>query len=87
MLRLRSSALPQLPVSKVQQGDSALLAGFHNTLANEFVRHAAKLQPRLIVLVVPPETLVPQGYKMSSDERTVMKDQWVAVMWLPDLSI
>ena len=36
--------------------------GKNNTLANQFVRHAARFRPRLIVLIVPPATLVPEGY-------------------------
>eukprot|EP00891_Asterochloris_glomerata_P009819 jgi/Astpho2/9819/Aster-x1611 len=47
--------------------------GYNNSLANAFARHAAKLQPRLIVLIVPPETLVPDGYIKLCDERTVME--------------
>ena len=57
-----------------------MLAGFHNSLANDFARHAAELQPRLIVLVVPPDTVVPDGYIKLCDERTVMADRWVACL-------
>lgn len=64
-----------------------MFTGYNNSLANAFARHAAKLQPRLIVLIVPPETLVPDGYIKLCDERTVMEHRWVAEKWLPNLSI
>ncbi|CAM6035194.1 unnamed protein product [Sphagnum compactum] len=38
--------------------------GVHAAIANVFVQHAATFRPKLIVLIVPPETKRPDGYEL-----------------------
>lgn len=38
--------------------------GKNNSLADRFVRKAADFQPRLMVLIVPPRTIIPHGYRV-----------------------
>ncbi|KAI7842773.1 hypothetical protein COHA_003520 [Chlorella ohadii] len=38
--------------------------GKNNSLADKFVRKAANFWPRLMVLIVPPHTIIPPGYRV-----------------------
>ncbi|KAK9814428.1 hypothetical protein WJX72_005780 [[Myrmecia] bisecta] len=49
--------------------------GKDNALANKWVRHAAIFSPRIIVLIVPPGTISPDGYTMIYDDYTLMRDK------------
>jgi hypothetical protein len=50
--------------------------GKNNVLADRFVMHAAQLfRPRLIVLIVPPGTLIPPGYRLLHENLTLCKGE------------
>ena len=47
--------------------------GKHNALARKFVMHAARAHsPRVIVLIVPPDTPIPDGYIVMYEDQTTM---------------
>ena len=49
--------------------------GKNNALANKFVQHAARFKPRLLVLIVPPDTWVPEGYTTVFEDRAACKGE------------
>ena len=49
--------------------------GKNNELANKFVEHAASFDPRIIVLIVPPKTVVPRGYTTIFEDRNSCKGE------------
>jgi len=44
-----------------------------SALATRYVRHAVKFHPRLMVLLVPPDTCVPEGYEIVHEDRSLCK--------------
>lgn len=47
--------------------------GKNNALARKFVMHAARAHsPRVIVLIVPPDTPIPEGYIVMYEDQTTM---------------
>lgn len=62
-------------------GDSLVIGlnppfGKNNQLARRFVEHAAIFHPRVIVLIVPPGTPIPDGYIVMYEDQTTMHDRW-----------
>ena len=53
--------------------------GKNNGLATTFVQQAAKFCPRVLVLIVPPEVSIPQGYQVMYEEQDTMKDRHASV--------
>lgn len=57
-------------------GDSLVIGlnppfGKNNALARKFVEQAVKFWPAVIVLIVPPDTIIPGGYVVDyEDQRT-----------------
>ena len=49
--------------------------GKNNILANKFVQHAAQFLPRVIVLIVPPQTPIPRGYTIMYEDHQTMSDR------------
>jgi hypothetical protein len=49
--------------------------GANNSLAQQFVDHAAKFLPRIIVLIVPPTVRTPRQYTVVYEDDQAMKDR------------
>ena len=49
--------------------------GKNNMLATKFVQHAALFLPRVIVLIVPPQTPIPHGYTVMYEDHQTMSDR------------
>ena len=49
--------------------------GKDNVLANKFVLHAARFCPRLMVLIVPPGTVIPEGYQVLHEDRQLCRGE------------
>ncbi|CAD7704649.1 unnamed protein product [Ostreobium quekettii] len=49
--------------------------GKNGSLASQFVMHAAKFQPRVIALIVPPKTPVPTGYDVVYEDKELCADK------------
>jgi hypothetical protein len=50
--------------------------GKNNSLANQFVRHAVdQFRPRILVLIVPPSTLIPADYRLAFEDRNMCRGE------------
>lgn len=62
------------------EGDSLVIGlnppfGKDNYLANKFVMHAVEFKPRVLVLIVPPATVQPEGYYIAYEDRQLCKGE------------
>lgn len=51
--------------------------GVNAALADRFIKHAAKFRPRLMMLICPSNTIVPNGYKVIHEDLNLCKDKYV----------
>lgn len=49
--------------------------GKNGQLANKFINKAAEFHPRVIVLIVPPATIIPQHYKVVYEDTQIMSNK------------
>ncbi|KAK9844902.1 hypothetical protein WJX74_008431 [Apatococcus lobatus] len=49
--------------------------GTNGSLANQFIEKAASFNPRIIVLVVPPQTVIPGRYIVQFEDNKIMADK------------
>lgn len=49
--------------------------GTNGSLANQFIEKAASFNPRIIVLVVPPQTVIPGRYSVQFEDNRIMADK------------
>ncbi len=49
--------------------------GKEGSLADDFIKHAAKFAPRIIVLIVPPKCIVPGNYSVMYEDVKIMSDK------------
>lgn len=50
--------------------------GKNGTLAKAFLEQAARFDPAIFVLIVPPATFIPPGYAIDFEDKSVMSDRW-----------
>lgn len=51
--------------------------GVNAYLANQFILHAAKFKPRMMMLICPPETAIPDNYYIVREDPDLCKDKCV----------
>eukprot|EP00210_Caulerpa_lentillifera_P008007 g7646.t1 len=65
---------------ELDHGDNLIIGlnppfGVNASLANQFVNHAARMEPKLMLLICPPRTMVPENYKLIHEDHELCADK------------